>query len=62
MLHKLHKGTSQPLEDYLSNRVFAADSSTTIAPDPGDVEGYTAFIERYKKGLAIERAAVDALK
>jgi sugar (pentulose or hexulose) kinase len=61
MLHKLHKGSSQPLEDYLSNRVFAAESSTTIAPDPEDVEGYKAFIERYKQGLAIERAAVDAL-
>jgi sugar (pentulose or hexulose) kinase len=65
-LHKHHKGTNErldePLEAYLSNRVFAAESSTTIAPDPEDVEGYKAFIERYKKGLAIERAAVDALK
>jgi sugar (pentulose or hexulose) kinase len=61
MHHKLNDGANEPLEDYLSNRVFAAESSTTIAPDPEDVEGYKAFIERYKQGLAIERAAVDAL-
>ena len=27
-------------------------------PVPGDVEGYEKFMERYTKGLAIERAAV----
>ena len=38
------------------------NSSTTIAPDPQDVDGFTAFMERYKTGLVIERAAVDGLK
>ncbi len=33
----------------------------TIAPDPRDVDGFTAFMARYKKGLVIERAAVDGL-
>jgi hypothetical protein len=47
---------------YLSNKVFAGDNSTTIAPDQGDVDGFTAFMERYKAGIAIERAAVHALK
>jgi sugar (pentulose or hexulose) kinase len=71
MLHKLHKATNEsleePLEDYLSNKVFAGESSTTISsqtidPEPRDVEGFTAFMERYKKGLVIERVAVDTLK
>jgi hypothetical protein len=26
------------------------------------VEGFAAFMKRYKKGLVIERAAVDALR
>ncbi len=57
-----HKAANEPLEDYLSNKVFALENGTTIAPDQRDVDGFAAFMERYKKGLAIERAAVDGLK
>jgi sugar (pentulose or hexulose) kinase len=60
--YMLHKEEKEPLETYLSNKVFAADKSTTIAPDQRDVRGFTAFMGRYKEGLAIERTAVDALK
>ena len=60
--YMLHKKENEPLEAYLSNKVFAGDNSTTIAPDQGDVDGFTAFMERYKEGIAIERAAVQALK
>ena len=60
--YMLNKEEKEPLEAYLSNKVFAGDNSTTIAPDQRDVHGFTAFMERYKEGLAIERAAVDALK
>ena len=60
--YMLRKEEKQPLEAYLSDKVFAADNSTTIAPDQRDVLGFAAFMERYKEGLAIERAAVDALK
>jgi sugar (pentulose or hexulose) kinase len=58
----LHKATDEPLEAYLSNKVFARENGTTIAPDQRDVDGFAAFMERYKKGLVIERAAVDGLK
>jgi sugar (pentulose or hexulose) kinase len=57
-----HKWTDQQLETYLSNHAFAAEKSLTIAPDPADVTGFAAFMERYKTGLDIERAAVDRLK
>jgi len=60
--YMLHKSENEPLETYLSNQVFAGELGTTIAPDPADVEGFAAFMERYKKGLIIERTAVDALK
>jgi hypothetical protein len=33
-----------------------------IAPDSRDVDGFAAFMERYKKGLVIERAAVEGLR
>ncbi len=58
----LHKAKNEPLEAYLSNKVFAGENSTTIAPDPRDVDGFTTFMERYKKGLVIERTAVDGLR
>jgi sugar (pentulose or hexulose) kinase len=60
--YMLHKGTNEPLEGYLSDKVFAGENGTTIAPDQKDVDGFTAFMERYKKGLIIERAAVDGLR
>jgi sugar (pentulose or hexulose) kinase len=60
--YMLHKATHEPLEAYLSSKVFMGENGTTIAPDQGDVASFTAFMERYKKGLVIERAAVDALR
>ncbi|MFZ1043015.1 MAG: FGGY-family carbohydrate kinase [Anaerolineales bacterium] len=60
--YMLHKADDESLEAFLSNKVFAAENGTTIAPDPKDVAGFTAFMERYKKGLVIERAAVEALR
>ena len=60
--YMLRKTMNEPLEAYLSNKVFAGENGTTIAPDPGDVAGFTAFMARYKKGLVIERAAVDAMR
>jgi sugar (pentulose or hexulose) kinase len=58
----LHKGLNEPLEDYLSRRVFAGENGTTIVPDQRDVDGFAAFMERYKNGLVIERAAVEGLR
>ena len=60
--YMVHKSMNEPLEAYLANKVFAGAIGATIAPDPADVDGFTAFMERYKKGLVIERTAVDALK
>jgi len=58
----LNKSKNEPLEDYLSNKVFAGENGTTIAPDPRDIEGFNTFMKQYKKGLTIERAAVDNLR
>ena len=34
----------------------------SFGPDPKDVAGFTTFMERYQRGLVIERAAVDGLR
>lgn len=60
--YMLYKGPNEHLEDYLSQKVFASENGTTIAPDQKDVDGFAAFMERYKKGLVIERAAVEAMR
>jgi len=58
----IHKSGNQPLEAYLSDKVFAGEKGSTIAPDQADVAGFAVFMERYKNGLGIERAAVEGLK
>ncbi len=60
--YMLQKTENEPLEDYLSKKVFAGETGTTLAPNQRDTDSFLAFMERYKKGLSIERAAVDALR
>jgi len=60
--YMLNKTENESLEAYLSDKVFASESGMTIAPDQEDVDGFAAFMERYKNGLVIERTAVDALR
>ena len=59
--YMLDKAEDETLDTYLSDKVFAGEEGTTIAPDEKDVEGFDEFIKQYQKGLAIERAAVDAM-
>ena len=47
----------QSLADYLNNNVFAGNTGSEVKPDPADVDGFNKYIENYKKGLEIEKAA-----
>jgi sugar (pentulose or hexulose) kinase len=49
------------LAAYLRNRVFTGPAPASVDPDPADVAGFAAYLARYRAGLAVERAAVDAL-
>jgi len=60
--YMIQKTEGKSLEDYLSNKVFAGETGATITPDPGDVDGFGVFMTQYKKGLVIERTAVDTLR
>jgi len=59
--YMVHKAENEPLEAFLSTKVFVGGKSTTITPNQADIDGFRTFMERYKKGLVIERAAVDVL-
>ena len=49
----------QSLADYLNTQVFADAALDTVEPDPADVAGFDAFMQRYVAALPVERAAVD---
>ncbi|MFC6253321.1 xylulokinase [Secundilactobacillus hailunensis] len=64
-LYTLAKSTganTESLADYLDNRVFANSESETVTPNADGVKGYNSFISSYKKGLDVERAAVDTIE
>ena len=54
-------GRAEPLAAYLDETVFATASVSVVDPDPADVTGFTAYLDRYRAGLAIEAAATTAL-
>jgi len=56
-----NKEKGQTLADYLNNRVFADGTGCTVEPKKEDVEGFSTFLRRFKAGLSIEKAAVEAL-
>ena len=57
----LHKEAGESLERFLSQKVFAGASGSTIRPAPAVAEGFNAYIRRYKALLEVEKAAVSAL-
>jgi len=54
-------GSATSLDRYLHETVFVRADSTVVDPDPADVAGFAAYLDRYRDGLAVERAAVLAL-
>jgi sugar (pentulose or hexulose) kinase len=57
----LNREGGERLEDFLSKKVFAGVSGSTIQPDPACVEGFNAYIQRYKALLEVEKTAVAVL-
>jgi sugar (pentulose or hexulose) kinase len=51
---------AQSLPEFLGP-VFAGSMGEAVPPDPADAAGFGRFFDRYHKGLAIERAAVESL-
>ncbi len=57
-----NKKDGETLASYLNEKVFANAKSSTVTPVNSGVVEFENFIERYKEGLAIEKAAVAHLK
>lgn len=56
------RADGETLPDYLSDKIFAGQTGTTIAPKAEDVAGFDAFVEKYKSTLPAEKAAVEGLR
>ena len=59
--YMLRKEDGESLADYLDNKVFANARSSTLMAEPGDIAGFSVFLNRYKKALPRERAATEVL-
>ncbi|MDO4339892.1 MAG: FGGY-family carbohydrate kinase [Eubacteriales bacterium] len=56
----VNKEEGETLEQFLDEKVFAGNEGSTLEPDAEGVKGFNAFMERYMKGLSVERAAVES--
>ncbi len=54
----VQRGDKENLAGYL-DKIFEKSMGTAMQPDPGDVEGFDRYFERYHRGLTIEREAVN---
>lgn len=60
--YMVNKKEGETLDQFLADQVFAGSEGLEMQPKAEDVTGFDAFIERYKAGLPIEKAAVESLK
>ncbi len=54
-------GAGQTLDVYLNDRVFKGETGEEMLPKAEDVAGFDAFMQKYRAGLAMEKAAVETL-
>ena len=59
--YMLTKAEGETLQDYLAQKVFAGNAGVIETADEKEVQGFEQFIRRYKKGIAIEQAALQYL-
>jgi sugar (pentulose or hexulose) kinase len=52
------RSPGQDLAGYLDTAVFTGTGLQTARPEPADVAGFDAFMQRYVAGLPVERSAV----
>ncbi|MBE6976902.1 MAG: ATPase [Ruminococcaceae bacterium] len=57
----LSKKDQMSFEDFLETEVFAGAESSTLEPDPAEVAAFAAWLEHYRKALALEHTAVECV-
>ena len=54
-------GSTVSLEDYL-DEIFVPVPSSTLCAEQKDMQGFTEYVERYKKSLPIEQEAIKTMR
>ena len=60
--HGANGAANLSLSEFLASQVFADAAISTVAPDPADVAGYSAYLANYQAGLAAMQAAAQVCK
>lgn len=55
---KQREAGGETLDEYLNRRVFSGAPVSTLKPEAADLSGFERYIERFGKGLQLEREAV----
>ena len=58
--YMLRPDAATSLADFLDERIDGSIGAPVL-PDPADVAGFAEFYARHQRGLAVERAAIEAL-
>lgn len=58
----MKKDVDESLESYLDSKVFGTNPATVENPVEEDVVGFNAYMERYKKAIAVEKSAIENIK
>ena len=53
--------SGETLEDFLEDKVFSEAEAHTVMAEQREIEGFAAFLARYRQALEIERTAVSVL-
>ncbi len=59
--YRVWKTEGETLADYLDKKVFAGAKSSTLTADKADIDGFNAFLAKYKAALPVERLATEVL-
>lgn len=54
-----NKLDNETLDEFLDSKIFTGQTGKYVTPNHNDVEGFEIFLNRYIKGLEIEKAAVE---
>ncbi len=57
----VEKDSNLDFASYLNSKVFANSEINTVMANKSEIEGFTKFIDKYVKGLEIEKAAVNSI-
>ena len=60
-LYLVNRAREKTLAEYLDADIFQEMRGDTVVPTKKDIDGFAKFMERYKAGLSIEKAAIDIM-